>query len=346
MAFKAKKIIFRKNFTRNTTLILQQLWPVVMEEGIEELKITNPYRPTVVDYINQGTCEIWENDFAVAFIARKFIEYCQKEPQQALLFLQSYQRKIKKMETIWQKGVLDSLPALKKFIALVKKNMVGDLFIVYVSEAKGIDPKVRELVLKLRASDHYFSASNEVFSNTLKKLFPQVKKYVDVIGLQDLDKMPRLSELKQRYQNYICVGYSYGCIQTLSDYARLHPEYTFVQEKLVVKDQIIKGRAANLGKVQGIAKLIFTTADLKKVKKSDILVSPMTTVNFMPAIKKAAGIITDEGGIACHAAIVARELKKPCLIATKTATQFFQDGDLVALEADKGWAKLIKRGSK
>lgn len=346
MGVKSKKIIFRKNFTRNTTLIIQQLWSVVTEEGVKELKVIHPYRPTVVDYINQGTCEIWENDLAVAFFARKFIEYCQKEPQQALLFLQSYERKINKMEPIWQKGVLGSLGELKKFIALVKKNMVGDLFIIYVSEVKGIDDRVKELVLKLRVSDHYFSASNKVFSNTLKKLFPQLKKYVDFIGIEDLDKMPSLSELKKRYQNYVCVGYNYGCVQTLSAYAQMHPQYTFVEERLVVRNRTVRGRAANSGKAKGAVKLIFTTADLKKVKKGDILVSPMTTVNFMPAIKKAAGIITDEGGIACHAAIVARELKKPCLIATKTATQFFQDGDLVELEADKGWAKLIKRGGK
>jgi len=59
-------------------------------------------------------------------------------------------------------------------------------------------------------------------------------------------------------------------------------------------------------------------------------------------MKKAAAFVTDEGGITCHAAIVARELKKPCIIGTKIATQALKDGDEVEVDADKGAVKLLK----
>jgi pyruvate,water dikinase len=58
-------------------------------------------------------------------------------------------------------------------------------------------------------------------------------------------------------------------------------------------------------------------------------------------MKKAAAIVTDDGGITCHAAIVARELGKPCVIGTKIATQVFRDGDIVEVDADHGVVKLI-----
>ena len=67
----------------------------------------------------------------------------------------------------------------------------------------------------------------------------------------------------------------------------------------------------------------------------------MTDPRYVPAMKKAAAIVTDEGGITCHAAIVSRELKKPCIIGTKIATKVLKDGDEVEVDAEKGVVKKI-----
>ena len=81
---------------------------------------------------------------------------------------------------------------------------------------------------------------------------------------------------------------------------------------------------------------------MHKISVGDILVSPMTRPDFVPAMKKAVAFITDEGGITCHAAIVAREMKKPCIIGTKIATQLLKDGMEVEVDANKGIVKIIK----
>ncbi|NTU99308.1 hypothetical protein HGA64_04895, partial [Candidatus Falkowbacteria bacterium] len=64
--------------------------------------------------------------------------------------------------------------------------------------------------------------------------------------------------------------------------------------------------------------------------------------DFAQAMKKAAAFVTDEGGVTCHAAILARELKKPCIIGTKIATSVLQDGDLVEVDADNGVVRILK----
>ncbi len=69
-----------------------------------------------------------------------------------------------------------------------------------------------------------------------------------------------------------------------------------------------------------------------RAKEGEVLVSPMTVPDVMPAMRKAAAIVTDEGGITCHAAIVARELKKPCVVGTKTATTVFKTGDRLIVD--------------
>ncbi|HAJ44690.1 hypothetical protein A3K33_01400 [Candidatus Azambacteria bacterium RIFOXYC1_FULL_41_20] len=101
----------------------------------------------------------------------------------------------------------------------------------------------------------------------------------------------------------------------------------------------IKGVVASAGKlvaVNGTAKIIFREDDFSKIKKGDILITKETSSDFLPAIIKAKAIVTDLGGILCHAAIVARELKKPCIVGTKIATQVLKDGDSIEVDLKNG----------
>jgi pyruvate,water dikinase len=94
--------------------------------------------------------------------------------------------------------------------------------------------------------------------------------------------------------------------------------------------------------VQGTVRVIFDPRDNKGFKNGDILVTSMTRPEFVPLMKLAGAVVTNEGGITCHAAIVSRELKIPCIIGTKIATQVLKDGDLVEVDADKGIVTIVK----
>ena len=110
----------------------------------------------------------------------------------------------------------------------------------------------------------------------------------------------------------------------------------------------IKGAVASAGKIEKIVGVVRIILDpeKQKFKKGEILVTSMTRVEFVPIMKKALAIITNEGGIACHAAIVSRELGIPCVIGTKIATKVLHDGDLVEVDADKGVVRIIKKSKK
>jgi phosphohistidine swiveling domain-containing protein len=98
----------------------------------------------------------------------------------------------------------------------------------------------------------------------------------------------------------------------------------------------IYGNVANPGKIEGIAKIIFTTDDLYKMQEGDILVSPCTRPEYVSAMKKASAILTDEGGITSHAAIVSRELSVPCIVGLRQATDLIKDGDKLEVNANHG----------
>lgn len=98
----------------------------------------------------------------------------------------------------------------------------------------------------------------------------------------------------------------------------------------------LKGQCAYPGKVRGRVKLVNTPEMMNKMEKGDILIAYATQPNLLPAMRKAAAFVTDFGGITCHAAIVAREWKVPCVIGTGNATKILKDGELVEVDATKG----------
>ncbi|OGE77958.1 MAG: hypothetical protein A2751_02865 [Candidatus Doudnabacteria bacterium RIFCSPHIGHO2_01_FULL_46_14] len=98
----------------------------------------------------------------------------------------------------------------------------------------------------------------------------------------------------------------------------------------------IQGTVAMLGTATGHVKIVRGIKDLAKVKPGDIMIAITTHPDFITAMHRAAAIVTDEGGLTSHAAIVSRELGIPCVVGTKNATRILNDGDLVNVDANKG----------
>jgi phosphoenolpyruvate synthase/pyruvate phosphate dikinase len=103
----------------------------------------------------------------------------------------------------------------------------------------------------------------------------------------------------------------------------------------------ISGQIGNKGFVTGKVVVVFGPKEINKVKEGMILVAPETTPDFIAAMSKAAAFVTDRGGITSHAAIVAREMRKPCIIGTKIGTQVLKDGDMVEVDANNGIVRKI-----
>ena len=116
-------------------------------------------------------------------------------------------------------------------------------------------------------------------------------------------------------------------------------------EKINIGENIktLKGDCASPGKVRGVVKIILDQKDYNKFYAHDILVSYATNPNMVPLMKISKAIITDVGGITCHAAIVSRELNIPCVIGTKIGTQVLKDGDEVEIDATNGVINIISK---
>lgn len=153
------------------------------------------------------------------------------------------------------------------------------------------------------------------------------------------NNIPSQEVLSERKKDFVAC-FSLGDIKIFSG------KETSIFKKLIEEkkvDDIIIGRPAYSGLITGPVKIINSLKDMESFKLGNILVASMTTPGMLMVMKKADAFITDEGGITCHAAILAREMKKPCIIGTKVATKVLCDGDLVEVDANKGVVKIIKR---
>jgi pyruvate, water dikinase len=164
---------------------------------------------------------------------------------------------------------------------------------------------------------------------------------LDVTHFSEQNRVAELTEVirdRAAYGCFIIEGKIFPMRQIESEFKHYGFEFETIQTQSISE---IRGTPAFKGIATGRVCVINSLADLHRVQEGDVLVTHMTIPEYIPSLKKTVAFVTDEGGITCHAAIVARELKKPCIIATKFATQVFKDGDMVEVDADNGIVRKI-----
>jgi len=188
-----------------------------------------------------------------------------------------------------------------------------------------------------------------LFNETIRALYKQwgIEENLSLVSYTfDVLKgkvfvLENLSNLKKRQNNF--VNLYYGDTEYSEKYEDLEEEFKEAKTLERIRDgaRSIKGQVASKGKVTGIARVIYDPKRFHSFEEGDILVTSMTRPQFVPIMRKASAIVTNEGGVACHAAIVSRELKKPCVIGTKHATEIIRDGDEIEVDANTGVVRVL-----
>ncbi|MBC8500278.1 MAG: hypothetical protein ISS25_02580 [Nanoarchaeota archaeon] len=188
---------------------------------------------------------------------------------------------------------------------------------------------------------------NTVFGEEISKRknisFEDICFYTRKDLIELLDKNKRV-DISKRKKAFVTIYNEGGGIEYLEGDEALAYSKPFLETRVNdIKE--IKGLVVSKGKknvIKGKARIVLTPKESSHFKHGDILVAPMTSPDFVTVMRKAAAIITDEGGMTSHAAIVSRELGIPCIVGTKIATKVLKDGDLVEVDADKGIVRRIK----
>ncbi len=196
----------------------------------------------------------------------------------------------------------------------------------------------------------YYDFKHWTISHSDPKIEEYLKGVISKIKVLDIkDREVLVEKLDVKFSNYYLQGY-FETVDTKDfglwfvDYNRILSEmYSgFIPQNQPIEGNFLSGKVGSSGKAIGKVKIILSkNLNGQILGGNEILVTDMTTPNFLPLMKLASAIITDFGGILSHAAIVARELKIPCITSTKNATEVLKDGDLIEVDADLGIIKYV-----
>lgn len=173
------------------------------------------------------------------------------------------------------------------------------------------------------------------------------KKLQDKVKLTD-DQIITLGKISQKLQDhYYFPQDSEWALEKGKLYIVQTRPITTIDKTTVVNNEaksavvqetapILKGISASPGIGSGVVKILKSPKEIDKIKTGDVLVAPMTSPDYVPAMKKASAIVTNEGGMTSHAAIVSREMGIPCVVGTKTGTKTLNEGDIVTVNGSTG----------
>jgi len=198
-------------------------------------------------------------------------------------------------------------------VQLIKKNGVTKKFTVPASkqEKQKISDKEAVKIAKLGAKLHehyYFPQDCEFAVDRKRKIF--IVQTRPVTTLEKAEDKKELKEEKKEIKEAI--------------------------SEIKEKKEILKGSPASPGIGWGSVVKVKSKSEIGKVKQGNVLVTSMTTPDFVPAMKKVSAIVTDKGGLTSHAAIVSRELGVPCVVGTENATQVLKDKEVITVDGTKG----------
>ena len=340
-AFGPRKITFEK-ITRDTTYIMQEMWTYGCSKALEKkYGWKNPYIPGGINYMNQGSIEVWENVKATRWLSNTILRKNIETPKFMDEVLKNYKERLPAIHKLLEEKIL-KIDGLNKLIGISKEAMPYYVPYYYSTLDDRTPKEIKEKVIEMRNKDDFFAKNDIIIRDSLINLYPKLRGYETTIFSDELGSIPSIDILKERKEHFFTVQDEGRFMITLDEFKKIHPNFIFKEDVIKHKNlRKIKGQIAHKGKVIGKVKILRRRDQISEVVEGDVIVSPMTTTDFLPAILKSVAIITDEGGITCHASIIARELKKPCIIGTKIATQILKDGDIVEVDADNGIVKIL-----
>ncbi|MDP2649638.1 MAG: PEP-utilizing enzyme [bacterium] len=338
--------IYEKLFSRDFCLPSVEAW--VRGESINAkgwTKEKQPFLPYIITQRSDDTVHFYYNMQGVEWIQNLLVALAKRNRNFLKKIESAVLEKLKYIRQIYEKEKEIDSVSLKRFLKELEAGYpwfeaMWWFFQMDDSKLAGLD--LRDLAKVRKLTDKLCNSSDTVIRKSLLKIYPELGDLSSVLQTREIlnGNIPQKEELKERGKGYF---FGNGKLITGLDKEKVGKIFTIhFKNEPTVKIRQLNGSTAYKGIVRGFVRRIMGHKQINEIKEGEILVSPMTIPDFIPAIKKAAAIVTDEGGVLSHAAIIARELKKPCIVGTKFATKIFKDGDLIEVDANRGIVTVLK----
>lgn len=344
---EATPVILGISFTREYSLLFAQMRSEAGSVLRMQLAGFDPHRCIVAEGAT-GKMVFWYSKEEFWDLLSKIAHKFTSEPILFDLVLEQYFDLYEELLPYFEKKLMIAdLTQFKKVYDFAYRwrglaDLVND-----IGRSKFLSDEIKEKAIQAREkTQHYYDESDNLYKQffadqKLKAAFRDIITYQEFLALCETRTLA--DKVLKRTQGYLlCDGKlfltteraqalaSIGCIIAESDSA------------VALGTKEIRGVVASKGKTRGVVRILKYRSQIGDLLEGEVLVTEMTTPDYLPAMQKAAAIITNEGGITSHAAIISRELGKPCVVGTKNATTVLKNGDSVEVDADNGVITILQ----
>ncbi len=335
---------FSHTYTRDTSIIIQEAWFRAHTMGLGKIfDWVNPYPIPSVYVVKEGVVEIWDDGEAYQWVRDQLLHEVATQPEMLKRVIERYRDRVSMLKSICAGGCPPDAKALLRYLDVLLDAVIDFIIVYNLARDERTPVELRATAQDIREKDTLFNDHDACIRASLICIYPELEGLETVIRYREIkhQQPPNREILLARKQAWVVVPGELYEVGTKEAFVSTHTNYAFFEEHIDVKLQELKGQVAFSGAARGRVRILKRRDQVAEFQAGEILVSPMTTPDFLPAMKSAAAIVTDEGGVTSHAAIIARELGVPCLIGTKFATELFKDGDMVEVDAVQGVVRRL-----
>ena len=348
-SFPTFKIPFQIAISRPRPLVSIQIAEVCEREGLKDV-LGGMYYFETLYYYHNNTFEEYNNMLDIEQVPSVMVNYVLNHKDEIIKLLNNGNKACKELEDeVIVNNNFNIRSIINKFKQFIPFNLISNFIekttIITDFEVDTNDEFVKNLIKNREYYDDIkYKVDKIIIDNIKNNLSEELLPYYNLLTIEEAfeGKAVSIEELKTRKKGFIYYKEKLVLEKNIDKFFKENNIFIKKNNESEQED-IIKGSAAWPGKSKGPVKLVFCDDDLEKVAEGDIIVSPMTVPTFISGMKKASGIITDEGGVVCHAALIAREMKKVCVIGTKIATKVLKDNMIVEVDGDLGIIKIINK---
>lgn len=340
-AFNDPIIPYKKVISREKSIIEAEIYYRGEYEGIKSLTNNLYYfNPLFIYDSKKGITNVYYNEIDL-----------EEDPNNIYFYMQDNFNNTKQLYN----KALESCKYLNTMVDNDKKNkfnyeqFIDHMLVIYPFTSLGnlagyfenISSELRALLIDFRNNyDYILYKANEYLLFQAKERLPkEYQSHLKFLFIEEIFKsqLPSMDIIKSRRNGYIYFNNKLELVEDIDKWLKKRN----ITIQTTQKGNGVKGSTAYAGVIKGKVCQVFKKEDFEKFEKGDILVTTMTTPKFTSILKIAGAIVTDEGGLTCHASIIARELKVPCIIGCKNATEFLKDGMIVEVNANEGIVNII-----
>ncbi len=330
--------VYTREYVREFVLLLGEPWIAGNSRLSAELQIPHPFE---LEEYRDGAIYYWENMQGVQALIDAILRQNQKDDSFFREHIAMYNLAVAAVESY--DGTVPTREALKELMDLYVDGIVGWVVMYYSGGDIRTPEHIRSEVQLIRAKDALADTADRLLRGSFASLYPTVE-HPETLLKRDLLEPPEPELLAARAQHAVLfesegeVGIQAISIQ---EFVAKNSGYEIQHE--VIRNDVteIQGTTASAGRATGRVRIVARRSDMSAFADGEVLVTAMTTPDYIHLMKKSAAIVTDEGGITSHAAVFSREIGKPCIIGTRIATTVLKDGDMVEVDAEKGIVKKI-----